>query len=117
MDVQSLEELVLLCVESMATLAQLQGQRARAARLLQAAGHLRRQSESAILDQLTVREWEVARLVTRGCSNRQIALELIVSERTIDTHVSHILRKLGLVSRAQVAAWVVEHQQRFKVLA
>jgi non-specific serine/threonine protein kinase len=49
----------------------------------------------------------VALLVTRGWSNRQIAEELVISERTVDTHVSHMLRKLGLISRAQIAAWVV----------
>ena len=56
---------------------------------------------------LSAREWEVAVLVTRGCSNRQIADELVVSERTVDTHVSHILHKLYISSRAQIAAWVV----------
>jgi non-specific serine/threonine protein kinase len=55
-------------------------------------------------------------LVARGCSNRRIALELVVSERTVDTHVSHILHKLQLTSRAQIAAWVVERQPRFRVL-
>ena len=61
---------------------------------------------------LSAREWEVAVLVTRGCSNRQIADELVVSERTVDTHVSHILHKLCLNSRAQIAAWVVLERQR-----
>jgi signal transduction histidine kinase/DNA-binding CsgD family transcriptional regulator len=60
--------------------------------------------------ELTQREREVACLVARGCSNRQIARELIVSERTVDTHVSHILRKLELTSRAQIAVWVVERR-------
>jgi DNA-binding NarL/FixJ family response regulator len=116
LDAQSLERLVLVCLESLAKLAQTRGQRGRAARLLEAARHLRQTPESACSDELTLREWEVARLVTRGCSNRQIGDELIVSERTVDTHVSHILHKLGLVSRAQIAAWVVGHQRRFKVL-
>jgi DNA-binding NarL/FixJ family response regulator len=56
---------------------------------------------------LSAREWDVARLIVRGASNRQIARTLILSERTIDTHVSHILRKLKVGSRVQVAAWVV----------
>jgi DNA-binding NarL/FixJ family response regulator len=115
-DAQALERLVLVCLESLAKLAQLHGQRARAARLLEAARQLRHEPESGCSDELTTREWEVAGLVARGCSNRQIARELIVSERTIDTHVSHILHKLGLVSRSQIAAWVVVHQRRFKVL-
>jgi DNA-binding NarL/FixJ family response regulator len=54
---------------------------------------------------LTPRESEVAVLIARGLTNRQIAEELIVSERTADTHVRNILGKLGLASRAQVAAW------------
>jgi predicted ATPase/DNA-binding SARP family transcriptional activator/DNA-binding CsgD family transcriptional regulator len=56
-------------------------------------------------DPLTRREREVAALVARGLTNRQIASDLHLSERTIGNHVSNILRKLGLVSRAQVAAW------------
>ena len=48
---------------------------------------------------------EVAALVARGLTNRQIASELHLSERTVENHVSNILRKLGFVSRAQVAAW------------
>ena len=52
---------------------------------------------------LTRREQEVALLVARGLTNRQIAEELSVSERTVDTHVGRILKKLGLRSREQVA--------------
>jgi DNA-binding NarL/FixJ family response regulator len=54
----------------------------------------------------------VAVLITRGCSNRDIADELVLSQRTVDTHVCHILRKLGLNSRAQIGAWVVLQHQR-----
>jgi DNA-binding NarL/FixJ family response regulator len=53
---------------------------------------------------LTRREWEVARLVARGLTNRRIAKELFVSERTVDHHVSNILKKLNLSSREQVAS-------------
>ena len=117
LDARSLEECLLLCLESLASQALAHGQRARATRLLEAARHLRPQPELPNSDELTTREWDVARLVARGWSNRRIAHELIVSDRTVDTHVSHILHKLGLVSRAQIAAWVVEHQRPFKVLA
>jgi DNA-binding CsgD family transcriptional regulator/tetratricopeptide (TPR) repeat protein len=55
---------------------------------------------------LTRREREVAKLVTRGLTNRQIAEELVLSERTVENHVSNILKKLKLSSRAEVAAWV-----------
>jgi len=58
---------------------------------------------------LTRREREVAVLIARGLTNRQIAAALFIAERTADTHVEHILEKLGLRSRAQVAAWAVEH--------
>ncbi len=57
---------------------------------------------------LTRREREVAALIARGLTNRQIADELVISEMTADTHVSHILRKLGFRSRAQVATWITE---------
>jgi DNA-binding NarL/FixJ family response regulator len=52
---------------------------------------------------LTRREEEVASLVARGLTNRQIASELSISEHTAATHVGKILRKLGLSSRSQLA--------------
>jgi predicted ATPase/DNA-binding CsgD family transcriptional regulator len=55
---------------------------------------------------LSPREMEVARLVARGQTNRQIALELGISNTTVDRHVSNILDKNSFASRAQVAAWV-----------
>jgi DNA-binding NarL/FixJ family response regulator len=58
---------------------------------------------------LTRREREVARLITEGKSNREIADALVIAERTVEGHVSNILSKLGFRSRAQVSAWVVEH--------
>jgi DNA-binding CsgD family transcriptional regulator len=61
-------------------------------------------------DPLTRREREVAALVARGLANHQIASELHLSERTIENHVSKILRKLHLASRAQVATWVTEQR-------
>jgi predicted ATPase/DNA-binding NarL/FixJ family response regulator len=55
---------------------------------------------------LTPRELQVARLVAGGRSNKEIAARLVISQRTAEGHVEHILAKLGLTSRAQVAAWV-----------
>jgi non-specific serine/threonine protein kinase len=55
---------------------------------------------------LTRREQEVAVLLARGLTNRQIAAELMLSEHTVTTHVRNILKKLGLHSRTEVAAWV-----------
>jgi DNA-binding NarL/FixJ family response regulator len=60
-------------------------------------------------DRLTPREREVAGLVAQGLTNREVAEHLIVSERTVDTHVEHIRNRLRLRSRAQIAAWAVAH--------
>jgi DNA-binding NarL/FixJ family response regulator len=57
--------------------------------------------------ELTSRELEVLRLVAAGEPNKQIAAELAIRERTVRTHVSRILRKLGLSSRTQAALWAV----------
>ncbi|MFJ4650734.1 LuxR C-terminal-related transcriptional regulator [Nocardia sp. NPDC088792] len=59
---------------------------------------------------LTRRQRDVARLVAAGHSNKRIAAELVISVRTAETHVEHILTKLGLTSRTQLAAWVHEHE-------
>jgi non-specific serine/threonine protein kinase len=55
-------------------------------------------------EQLTTRERQVAGLVAQGLTNREIAARLVVSKRTVDAHVEHILAKLGFSSRVQVAA-------------
>ena len=60
---------------------------------------------------LTRRELEVADLVARGLTNRRIAAELSLSERTVDNHVANILKKLGLRSRKEVTYWVIEQRQ------
>jgi DNA-binding CsgD family transcriptional regulator/tetratricopeptide (TPR) repeat protein len=57
---------------------------------------------------LTIRERQVTALVTLGKTNREIADELVVSERTVEGHVNSILTKLGFRSRAQISAWAVE---------
>jgi DNA-binding CsgD family transcriptional regulator len=57
---------------------------------------------------LTAREREVAALVAQGKSNRAISDELVISERTTESHVTNILGKLGFSSRAQIAAWAVD---------
>ena len=58
---------------------------------------------------LSRRESEVAALVARGLTNRQIAADLVISERTADGHVASILSKLGVSNRAQVAVWAARH--------
>jgi DNA-binding NarL/FixJ family response regulator len=57
--------------------------------------------------ELTARELEIVRLLGAGKANKEIAGELAISERTARTHVSHILAKLDLSSRTQVALWAV----------
>ncbi|HWE88637.1 MAG TPA: LuxR C-terminal-related transcriptional regulator [Pseudonocardiaceae bacterium] len=57
------------------------------------------------LGALTRRQSEIAELVARGLSNGEIAERLVVSKRTAETHVQHILAKLGFSTRAQIAAW------------
>ena len=57
------------------------------------------------LDSLTPREREVLRLIARGFTYREAASELVLSERTIETHVSSVLRKLQLSNRRELAKW------------
>jgi DNA-binding CsgD family transcriptional regulator len=59
---------------------------------------------------LTPREWQIAGLVGAGKTNREIARELYLSERTAQNHVQHVLTKLGLSNRSQITAWVT-HQE------
>jgi non-specific serine/threonine protein kinase len=59
---------------------------------------------------LTHRERQVAALIARGFTNRQIATELIVAESTAERHVANIMNKLGANARSQVAAWAAEHK-------
>jgi non-specific serine/threonine protein kinase len=63
---------------------------------------------------LTRREEEVAALIARGCTNREIAESLVITEGTVERHVANIFRKLNCHSRAQVASWATQslHTQR-----
>jgi predicted ATPase/DNA-binding CsgD family transcriptional regulator len=62
----------------------------------------------ALAPHLTPRERQVAALVAEGLSNRQIAHRLGTSQRTAESHVENILRKLAFTARTQIAAWVVQ---------
>ena len=55
---------------------------------------------------LSVRELEVARLVAAGATNREIAERLVIAPKTASAHIEHILAKLGVARRAEIAAWV-----------
>lgn len=57
---------------------------------------------------LSKRELEVARLVAAGLSNKEIGSRLFLSERTVETHVSKILNRLGINSRVEIASWVAQ---------
>ena len=91
----------------------------RAMSLQEAAEYALSEAESATPEQpssgaqppnLTSREQEVAVLVSRGMTNRQIALQLMLSERTVATHVRNMLKKLGLRSRTQITAWLTQQR-------
>ena len=62
------------------------------------------------LDQLTGREQEVLRLIARGYAYKEVAARLHLSVKTIETHVSAVLRKLQLSSRHQLTAWANERR-------
>jgi non-specific serine/threonine protein kinase len=59
---------------------------------------------------LSPREHEVALLVARGLSNKEVAAELVLSERTVEAHVTHALNKLGVRSRAQLAVLAAQYK-------
>jgi NarL family two-component system response regulator LiaR len=62
------------------------------------------------LEKLTDRELDVVRLVASGCNNLQIAKQLVISEKTVKTHVSNILAKLNLDDRTQLAIYAIKNK-------
>jgi len=62
------------------------------------------------LDQLTSREREVLRLIAQGCTYKEIARELYISVKTVESHVSSVLRKLQLSTRHQLTRWAAERR-------
>lgn len=71
---------------------------------------LTRRATSRHIEGLTPRELQVLRLLATGQTNKAIAAELVVSERTVDRHVSNILAKLGVPSRAGATAYAYQHR-------
>jgi len=67
-------------------------------------------AQSTVNTLLTVREIDVLKCMAQGLSNREIALKLAISTRTVTTHVRNILDKLGLENRTQAALYAVEHR-------
>jgi RNA polymerase sigma factor (sigma-70 family) len=62
------------------------------------------------LDQLTAREQQVLRLIARGYTYKEIAQELTISVKTVEAHVSAVLRKLQLSNRHELARWASERR-------
>lgn len=62
------------------------------------------------LDRLSAREQQVMRLIARGYTYRETATELFISIKTVETHVSAVLRKLQLSSRNELTAWALQHK-------
>lgn len=60
--------------------------------------------------ELTLRECEVAALIASGKSNAEIANQMVISKRTVEKHIAHILEKLGFTNRAQIVRWTLETQ-------
>jgi len=58
-------------------------------------------------DPLTAREREVAELVAQALSNKEVASKLVLSERTVESHVRNILMKTGLRSRTELTRWIL----------
>jgi DNA-binding NarL/FixJ family response regulator len=67
-----------------------------------------RPSFDSELDQLTAREREVLRLIARGYTYKEIARELVISVKTVESHVSSVLHKLQLSTRHQLTQWAAE---------
>ena len=74
------------------------------------AGQISEAEADPELDQLTMREREVLRLIARGYLYKEIALELSISVKTVEAHVSAVLRKLQLSNRHELSRWAVERK-------
>jgi DNA-binding NarL/FixJ family response regulator len=74
------------------------------------AGQITEAEADPELDQLTMREREVLRLIARGYLYKEIALELGISVKTVEAHVSAVLRKLQLSNRHELSRWAVERR-------
>jgi DNA-binding CsgD family transcriptional regulator len=70
---------------------------------LRASGQTARKRDASTRDDLTPQELQIARLVSQGMTNREVAAQLILSPRTIDFHLRNVFRKLGIASRMQLA--------------
>src|SRR5262249_26347744 len=69
---------------------------------LRASGETARKRDPSTIDQLTPQELQIARLVAEGLSNKEVAAQLFLSPRTIDSHLRKVFAKLGITSRTQL---------------
>jgi len=81
-----------------------------ARKLMQQVLQMRTSAQESSLDVLTLREREVIRLVALGRNNREIAQELFISEKTVKTHIGHLLGKLNLEHRTQLAIYAIKNK-------
>jgi DNA-binding NarL/FixJ family response regulator len=77
--------------------------------VLDAAGHRVPRARAEQIAGLSERELEVLRLLARGHSNRQMARQLTISERTVDHHIRHIYAKIGVSTRAAATMFAMQH--------
>jgi DNA-binding NarL/FixJ family response regulator len=98
-----IEQALTNCLNAMAELTRLVGSPEGSGRLVNSLD-TRTETHS-----LTARERQVAHLVGRGLSNREIADALVVAERTVEVHVRHCLAKSGFRSRVQLAVWAASN--------
>jgi NarL family two-component system response regulator LiaR len=80
-----------------------------ARKLMEQVAHQGAVKRSDVISDLTDREREVIRLVAKGQSNQTIAQELVISEKTVKTHISNILSKLDLQDRTQLAIFAIKN--------
>ncbi len=78
--------------------------------VLAAAGHHVRSGRKEMVAGLSEREVEVLRLLARGQTMKQIAGQLVISEKTVDSHVQHIYNKIGVSTRAGATLFAMEHR-------
>lgn len=78
--------------------------------LVSFAGHIAVAAVDEDLDRLAEREREVMRLIARGYAYKEVAAELFISIKTVESHVSSVLRKLQLSSRHELTRWATERR-------
>jgi NarL family two-component system response regulator LiaR len=78
-------------------------------KLMEQVSQVKSSTQETSVEQLTVRELDVVRLVALGRNNREIAQELFISEKTVKTHISNVLGKLNLEHRTQLAIYAIKN--------